>query len=200
MTYRLLRQDCREDFWSAMYVEGVDIDALKLGRPMADVVEPLTVMLSAAGEEPRDFFELPCLIVSNAMRGVLERAGLDNIQYFKAELHVDWSIRVHYGFWVANVMGIVSCIDLKASTFESRGNGELGDPLSLQIDPARTFGLGLFRLAEDRRLIVVSPRIQAALHAAKLSGLIVQDPETYDGTLVRTPAPPEWAAYRAFSP
>lgn len=186
MPYRLLRQDFREENWSALYVEGIDLDALRLGRPMADLTAPVNVMLSAAGEEPSDFLEVPCIVVSNAMRGALERAGVDNIQYFAAELRVDWSSRVLHGFWVGNVIGIVSCVDRRVSSFESRGEGELGDLLNFTIDPALTYGLSLFRLAEDRQLVVVSPRVQAALRAAKLRGLILQDSETYDGNLART--------------
>lgn len=180
MTYRLLRQNARFESWTAMYVEGVDLAAVNAGVPVTAVNEPVRVMLSAWGREPSDFLERPCVIMSDAMRGVLDRAGVDNIQYFKAQLAIDLSHRSLYGFWLANVIGRVSCADRLASRFEPSDDADLGQVLSFEIDPALTYGLSLFRLAEDSRMLVLSPRIQAALREAGLQGILFQDARDYD--------------------
>jgi hypothetical protein len=178
--YRLLRQDCRFENWSPMYIEGVDVPQLNSGVPVAELQTPVRVMLSAWGKEPSDFLERPCLVVSDAIRAVLDRAGVDNIQYFKAQLSMELSAQLFSGFWLANVIGKVSCADRLASHFESNDEGDGDGALQyLQIDPALTYGLSLFRLAEDSRMLVVSPRIQRLLQAAKLKGILFQDPNTY---------------------
>lgn len=138
-------------------------------------------MLSAWGRQRSDFLEHPCPIVSDAMRGVLDRCGVDNIQYWKAQLEMDLTGEHFYGFWLANVIGTLACVDRRKSNFEPSGHGESGVLLGFQVDPARTYGCSLFRLAEDSELIVASARVQAAVQAAKLSGILIQEPETYAG-------------------
>ncbi|MDB4985293.1 MAG: hypothetical protein JWN04_471 [Myxococcaceae bacterium] len=81
-------------------------------------------------------------------------------------------------------------MDRDASTFEpgARPDGELR---SFQIDPARAYGLRLFRLAEDPRLVVVSQRVRTALEAGALRGLAFQATEDYDGYPLRPPPEPD---------
>lgn len=134
MTYRLLRQERAPERWRATYVDGIDVDAFRCGRPVSDPPATALVMLYAEGEERSDFLDLPVLIMSDAMRGALERSGIDNLQYFRAELQLDWSSRRFYGYWVANLIGTVSCVDRPASRFETTGDGEVGALLGFSID------------------------------------------------------------------
>lgn len=185
MSYRILRQDFRPENWTAVYAEGLDIDALQSGVRMESVPEPVPIMLSDGGDKRCDFLEQPVFAVSSAMRFVLDRAGIDNIQYFRAMLKFERSQRVEHGFWVANVIGRVSCVDRDASNFESAGDTP-GPVLQFEVDVEQTCGLSIFRLAEESCLVLVSSRIQAALQAANLQGLFLQDTRTYDGNLVNT--------------
>jgi hypothetical protein len=185
MTYCLLRQDCRFERYTALQVYGIDCDAVNSGRPMCDVEEPVRITLSAYGTQRSDFLELPCPVVSGAMRAALESTGLDNVEYFKAELQFEYSEQVIHGYWVANVIGLVACVDPLASNYE-------GDPISggrlldFHIDRRQAYGLSLFRLAEDTRLVVISARVQAALAAARLQGLVFQETADYNGYPVDT--------------
>jgi hypothetical protein len=119
MTYCLLRPDCRFERYTALHVYGIDCDALKTGRPVLDVEDPVRITLSAYGTQRSDLLELPCLVVSDALRAALETTGLDN-------------------------------------------------------------------LAEDNRLVVISARVKAALHAAGLQGLVFQETADFNGYPVDT--------------
>ncbi|HEY6881547.1 MAG TPA: DUF1629 domain-containing protein [Polyangiales bacterium] len=186
--YSLLRQDPAHDYWKVMGVHGMGPpDALQTGAPLATkFAEPMRVAIASWGTVYRDFMELPCPIVSTAMRRVLEQTGVDNIEYVAARLEMEFFDEPMEGYWVCNVIGTLSCVDREASSFEpgARPDGELR---SFQIDPARAYGLGLFRLAEDPRLVVVSRRVRAALEAVTLRGLAFQDTDTYDGYPLRPP-------------
>jgi hypothetical protein len=188
MSYCLFRQDTRLEYWRAMLVTGIELDALTRGAPVAEVDEPVQVTLSAWGEWKTDIVERPCLIVSDAVRRALERAGVDSIQYFRAEMFIEYSDERIDGYWVANVLGAVSCVDPDVSTFERGASSEDGELRSFQVDPAKAYGLRIFRLAEDRRLVVISACLRKALEAANLEGILLQDTHTYDGYPASTAA------------
>jgi hypothetical protein len=182
MPYRLLRQDAHPNCWLPMHASGVPIAKLSLGLPFEpDVQGPVLVRLSAWGDLASDFLERPIVVVSDSMRAALDRLGVDNVQYFKARLQQELSDRIEEGFWLANVIGKVACVDRLASKFEAIDDVEQGELESFRIDPALTCGLDLFRLAEDCRMLVVSPRVQDALASANLRGVLFQDTTTYDG-------------------
>jgi hypothetical protein len=125
--------------------------------------------------------ERPFVVVTDRLRAALERTGVDNVEYFKARVQREWSEQIEHGYWLMNVIGVVACVDRLASGLDSDDDTALCDIASLVIDPDRTCGLGIFRLGEDVRMIVVSPRVQAALRAAGLRGVLFQDPSSYDG-------------------
>jgi hypothetical protein len=182
MTYSILRQDASHDRWMALAVKNVPLGSLLNGLPLEQPIEePVRVMLAAGRTRPTDFLELPCFVVSSAMRAALEGVGVDNVEYYRAELHLGMSDKVTLGYWLANVIGTLACIDHARSNFEGATSDYAGKLLSFEIDMERTYGFGLFRLAEDRRLIVVHDRVRAALQVAKLTGLAFQEPRDYDG-------------------
>jgi hypothetical protein len=192
MTYRILRQDASCERWMALVVKNVPLGSLLTGSPLEQPIEePVRVMLAAGRTRPSDFLDLPCFVVSSAMRAALEGAGVDNVEYFRAELHWGLSGSVIRGYCLANVIGTLACIDHGQSNFEGATSDYAGRLLSFEIDLERTYGLGMFRLAEDRRLIVVHERVRSALQVAKLTGLVFQEPRDYDGQPVHGGGRPE---------
>ncbi|MDB4987648.1 MAG: hypothetical protein JWN04_2826 [Myxococcaceae bacterium] len=189
-SYCLMRQDARPEYWTAMRVYGVTPEALLAGAPLEGVEEPVRVTLSAWAQGYTHILERPGLVVSDEIRKVLERAGVDNIQYFEAQLHIEFAEEPIRGYWLANVIGMVSCVDPDASTFEPSFGSETGELRGFEVDPAQTYGLSLFRLAEDPRLVVVSNRVRAALEATHLRGLLFQETRTYDGYQATSEPPP----------
>ena len=200
--YLLLRRDAREDLWEAASVDGVAFDALRAGLPMDPPPAPAQVAVTPHGAAPSDFIELPCLLVSTAMRRALDAVGVDNVEYFPA--HLRWQYgdddTVLAEYWVANVVGAVACaaplsapathaVPLPAVAARDATVAARVRTRAFRIDPDRARGFDLFRLAEDRRLLVVSQRVAKALRDAGLTGVVLQAPETYTGLPVST-APP----------
>jgi hypothetical protein len=114
------------------------------------------------------------------MRRVFDNAGVDNVQWVRAELEVDITKSVYQDYYIMNVVGKLACVDTQASDLESDDDGRVTVLRGFRLDPERTYGLSLFRVAEDPRVIAVSERLQRALGAAGLDGVILQDPGTYD--------------------
>jgi hypothetical protein len=179
--WRFLRQDAHPNCCFPLHASPVSIARLNRGQPMDPVTEPVLVRISAGHEPPGDFMERPFVVVTDRMRAALERTGIDNVQYFRARVQPEWSEQIEQGYWLMNVIGVVTCVDRLASGLDIDDDTALSDIASFVIDPDRTCGLGIFRLAEDVRMIVVSPRVQVALRAAGLRGVLFQDASAYDG-------------------
>lgn len=197
MRHFLLRQDAREDHWQAVFTHDVSLDDVRAGLPMDAPGRPARLTIASAAGVPSDFIEFPCPFVSDAMRRALDGAGVDNVQYFPALVdaqYVEGEVVAEY--WVANVVGTVACAQpLPPPAGLAAGEAP---PSTFRVDPARARGFDLFRLAENRRLLVVSERVADALRSAGLRGLVLQRPEEYTGRQVSTaplePVPDAFAA------
>lgn len=94
---------------------------------------------------------LPGLVISDRFRRLLEGAGVDNVQYVAAEIEDRVNGRVIGGYFVANVIGLVDCIDMATSkvTLRAAPPGAIRFIRELHIDEAR-----------DRRAAAVPARAQ----------------------------------------
>jgi hypothetical protein len=181
MTYRFLRQNAHADCWRPLHASGFPIAQLNVGMPLNAAVEPpVLVRISAWSDEPTDYMEQPFPVVTDRMRDALDRAGVDNVEYIRAQVQRERSTVVESGYWLFNVVGKVSCVDPVASGLHDAEGSGLRQLARIVLDPARTYGLGLFRLAEDPRMIVVGPHVQVALQASHLRGVLLQEPSEYN--------------------
>jgi hypothetical protein len=180
MSYRFLRQDAHPNCWRPLHASGLPIAQFTSGGLADPVPGPVVVRISAWAQEPTDFMERPFMVVSSRMRAALERAGVDNIQYIEAQLQPERSERLESGYWLANIVGKLACVDAFASGVDNADEVSLASCSRLVIDPLRTCGIGLFRLAEDPRMILAAPHVQAALLSAGLRGVLFQDTTMYN--------------------
>lgn len=178
--YCLLRQDCRFESYAAMYIYGVQPESVTRGTLARDVEVPVRITISAYGTHRSDILEAPCLVLSQAARQALDNAGVENIEYYPCELRSEYSEQAIEGYNLANVLGLVACVDPQRSCWQGGDPGS-GRLLQFEIDTKRTLGLAMFRLAEEPSLVVVSARVRRALDAARLRGLVFQSPSSYDG-------------------
>ena len=181
--YCLLRQEHAVNRWTPRGAEGFEPRELNQGLP-ARMPDAGCILLDQEGDKPSDFLEWPCATVSLAMRDALVAAGVDNIDYGPVQLVREGGGARYGGYFLANVLGRVACVDWL------RSGSEEGEPLrSFEIDVAAARGLPIFRLAEAPSLLVVSARLRAALSRARLSGLVFQSASAYDGRFVELPDP-----------
>ncbi len=110
-------------------------------------------------------------IMSKKMVNVLRQAGVDNLQEFATEMQDKRTGESTNDFVTVNILGMVSCANVAESE-----TSELGSTYyfhDLVIDPAKTGGLLLFRLAESMIDVLVHERVAEALKAAKLRGVVL---------------------------
>lgn len=124
---------------------------------------------------------LPGLVISERFRRLLEGAGVDNVQYIPAQIEDQASGRTLGGYFIANVIGLVDCIDMGASKLVLRAAppGAIRFIRELHIDEGRARGLPLFRLERKSSLVLMSERVQQQIAPAKLRGVGLLPAEGY---------------------
>lgn len=110
-------------------------------------------------------------IMSRKMVNALKQAGADNLQEFATEMRNKRTGEVNNDFVTVNLIGLVSCANVSESETSELGSSYYFH--NLVIDPAKTGGLLLFRLAESQIDVLVHERVADALKAAKLNGVVL---------------------------
>lgn len=133
----------------------------------------LTDNLTAAGVKG--------LLFSSRLRELLRATGIENIQYFPAVVRNPADGTETGDYSVANVLGLVECLDRAKSVVEHPP----GDPdciefiEKLALDAARIRGHDFFRLGEKSQILIASERIKRACEAAKVTGVRFYAPQDY---------------------
>ncbi len=123
-------------------------------------------------------------LMSKTLARILAGLGVNNIEYFPAQLlnrNNQQLLDTHVAF---NVLGLVAAADEATSTtfFEDQPIGLIDtDFASLTLDPSKAHGLDLFRLAENCSAIIVSDRVKEAIEAAALPGFVFYGPGEWSG-------------------
>ena len=145
---------------------------LLVGVGLAPGVMPVDIGLSDASGEARPDIVISLVpLFSIRLRRVLDRAGVDNIQYIEAQLRHPGGYVVDDQYFVANVLGRVRAVDRGTSHFGEPTGAIPGDLLDFTIDPSAARDLRLFRLDESPILIVIDEPLKLALESAGLVGL-----------------------------
>jgi hypothetical protein len=155
------------------------------GAVFADRVPPLR--FSIEGNESFewcDYFR-PAVnipLFSPLLRTALERAGVDNVDYYDAIVTHSAS-GTSRSYFAANVIGLVAAVDRALSIFEPfDGSASLVnafDKLVLKNEVASD--LRLFRLSEFDLLIVADANVRDAVTRSGTIGVIFLEPDKWDG-------------------
>jgi len=121
-------------------------------------------------------------LVSPALRGSLQRAGVENVDYYAAEV-VSTSTGQTRPYLAANIIGLVSAMDRSASQFTPfRGSPTAVRSIErLVLDERQCARRRIFRLAEFDLLVVVDDAVKNEIEAAGLRGVGLLPPENWDG-------------------
>jgi len=125
-----------------------------------------------------DFYDAKKLM-SKRLFECLRAAGVDNLQTFPAIITEERTGKRIEDFVKFNVVGSVSCVDEARSRGRALADVKVFE--KLVIDPARTRGLKLFRLAESRMDIIVSQDVFDAIGAGGFTGIEFQPVEPDQG-------------------
>lgn len=162
------------------YVEAINEteDSLVLGRALDEQYEELPYIYSyhdPAGNSLPDFFGGDC-IMSKKMYNVLKECGVDNLQALPLQFIDKESQETRDDYIVFNVIGLVSCAKLDESETLPMGAGFYFQ--NLVVDPEKTNGMLLFRLAESLMDIVVSEDVAKKLEENDIQGIILTPAST----------------------
>jgi len=116
---------------------------------------------------------MPGLLISERFRLALEKGGVDNVQYIPADIEDQIGGQTYSNYFMANVIGIVDCIDMSKSKLTMRAAlpDKIRDIDELHIDEPRACDLPLFRLARKSTLVLINESLQKVLAAAALRGV-----------------------------
>ncbi|WNG14148.1 imm11 family protein [Cystobacter fuscus] len=158
-----------EHIWQA--AEGVRLGSLYPPQPLR-----LAMSRRMGGKAVFDIIAntLGYLIVSERVRGVLERNATADIEFLPIQL-VDHKGRDETrGFFIANVLGQVDCVDLKASRYEESAlsPGEFFALTKLVLDETRVDARrNIFRITRLPQVILVREELAAGLRESGATGL-----------------------------
>ncbi|HWV16592.1 MAG TPA: DUF1629 domain-containing protein [Cellvibrio sp.] len=129
--------------------------------------------------------DLGCSIVSARLRQLLEESGIDNIQYFAASICERPGAEPKPGYFAANIIGLVDCIDTTRSEMRSTLDEDDGQ---LRIFRIRKLVLKevnsnshLYRVNRFSRLILIEERFKEIFAGAGIQGVRLILPERWDG-------------------
>jgi hypothetical protein len=164
--------DCPEEFDPVELIEG------KLLEPPAS---QLHLKLS-----PRSGDYRGCMIdgivtlFHDIFRDELNRLGVDNIQYFPAELE-DSEGEIEVGYSLINIIGLVDAADRSKSKMKLGNDGRINQLYSFSVDPKKAKGLRLFRIVGAQNLIIINQTLAEELDSFEPPGIWMISTEEYNG-------------------
>jgi hypothetical protein len=131
----------------------------------------------------RDLIPVPLPLMSSRLKEALTNAGVDNVDFYPAEIADLKSGTVIKDFVAFNIVGKISAADLAKTQFSPGSDARMisADIDSLSVDEARGGGALLFRLAESVNAIVVHERVQKSVESAGIDGVAFVEPSEWAG-------------------
>jgi hypothetical protein len=164
--------------------DGLDfhgIDSWSLGRRFeVELAEPIIVELTVVDGytgPPSDLYDGNMCLMSARLVQVLEEAGVDNLQTFRALLRNSNTGETH-DYRAVNIVGAIAAADLSASNWTSHDPDPRFDVNfdALAVDATAARGAMLFRLAENTGVILVHERLRDRLQTADFPNLVFAEP------------------------
>jgi hypothetical protein len=146
-----------------------------LGQPIESrIATPIEVPVDHTQElPPRHLLGISVPVFSAQLIDVLAKAGVNNWQLYPAVLSNEATGEQWRGYSAANILGLIDCAVMDRSAYDVIGKRPSGLELvrfdHLVIDPKRTMGLSIFRVAQEPSRILVRDSVVAALEAARPS-------------------------------
>ena len=149
------------------------------GKIMPAPPKDLVLNLSeASGDGRGDIIDGLITLYSDKLKKVLTDFGIDNIQYFPVKLRDPKDGTLERGYWIANIIGLIECVDKENSTLIPLPSGIGNDLGPFQIMASKTKGVPLFRLAEAPTLVIVTEKLVDHLIASEICGVRARDTKT----------------------
>lgn len=124
--------------------------------------------------------EIYGLVFSLRLRELLFSFMVDNVQYFDLDIIDKKNNKIYTDYKVANVVGVVDCINKSKSDITCYADGDIKYVDSLILDESKIpKELKIFRLSEYRIALVIHQSIKDAIVASGITGCVFYKPEEY---------------------
>lgn len=121
------------------------------------------------------------LVFSTRLEKLLNGKGVDNIEYYDFEIVNPKSGQKYSDYKIANVVGLVDCVDEGKSDLKYFDDGEIKRINKLVLDESKIpQELRIFRLAKRPILTVVHQSIKEVIVEAGITGCVFYKPEEYN--------------------
>lgn len=173
--YFILTQDeSDQDFpVIAAYPDDLDVIDFITGKTVKRIRFPVLMDLSEDSTDFRpDLFLTVFPLFSNRMKEILDLSGIQHIEYFPVVFSNTRSLEMETGYWIANILSVIECLDVRESLITVlSGRSRIAINGGFRINEARIHQDKIFRLAEDRNLIIVNEEIKSTLESCGLKGV-----------------------------
>jgi len=175
MRYYRLKQDLEalEVFIkSKSHFEGEE--SLKRGLPMPSNLQPPFLFNIEMDEDEAILpsFDTAGPIFHRQLVEALQKTGVDNLEIFPALVNNSQTGEVIEDYVAVNIVGLVSSADMEKS--DSEPLADVHFFFDLAIDPEKTKGLLMFRLAEQPMDIIVHEKVAKSIQEGNFTGIILE--------------------------
>lgn len=175
---------------AAKVVKGPDI-MVNDGVSLDNVKEGFEIHLSVDDEAENANEFPPCdihgpgrsLMFSKRFIEILISLGVDNIQYFDADVTY-LPTGAKYPYKVSNIVGAVSGLDMDQSEVLLSPRGNVIEIERMKLDEDKLKGHKIVRLQESVSLIIVHESIKKAVEDAGLTGFLFISDDEYEPGLI----------------
>jgi len=130
--------------------------------------------------------DMGCSVVSERFKNLLLSLGVDNVQYYKASVIEIEGGPAKEGYYAANIIGLVDCIDRDSSEmradYDDDGSLDIIYGISKLVltEPLPECGI-MFRAYPFTRLILIDENLKEKFEASGITGYRLISPEKWDG-------------------
>ena len=177
--------------WSRSFATGDHFESQRVIRLVRNTQEGDEINLSVDNKAENINEFPPCdihgpsrtLLFSKRFIDVLISLGVDNIQYFDANVTY-LPTGEKYLYKVSNVVGIVSGLDMEQSDALLSPNGNVLEIEKMKFDENKLKGHKIVRLQESIMLLVVHESVKDAVEVAGLTGFLFLTDDEYEPGLI----------------
>ncbi|TYK64489.1 imm11 family protein [Colwellia echini] len=165
MPFYIMKQDTMIEGVAAVDSVPDNIDSFEWvqGKNMPAPNEDETLILDLAlesGDFRGDIIDGLITLYHNELKKSLEKLGVDNIKYFPVRLRDQSTGETEGGYSIANIIGLIDCVDLEKSKLNYWPSGRGFDFESMVIDESKTNGAKIFRLESDPSKVIINEELK----------------------------------------
>lgn len=165
------------------FVRDADFDlgtriSVPVPNPLVFPLKPLNPGAKDHGPEMPELFDGTVPVFRDDLIEALAGVGVDNVDYYPAEVREPDGSRIYRNYKAANIVGLVSAADMAKSRATVRPGGPVIDVEfdELVLDSGKARGALIFRLAEATGSIFVHRKVRDHLRASGFDKLEFLEP------------------------